>query len=67
LHDRASASPLEIEHEFVRTGHVHKPGIAGVALWTAVEADQLRAADFDEFEMTADDRRAERLGLDTGE
>ena len=45
----------------------YEPGIAGVALRTAVEADQLRTADFDEFEMTADDRRAERLGLDTGE
>src|SRR6185295_13046375 len=50
------------EHEFVRTGHVHEPGIAGVALRTAVEADQFCAADFDEFEMPADDRRAERLG-----
>jgi len=58
---------LEIEHEFVGAGPAHEPGVAGVALRAAVEADELGAADFDKLEMAADDGGAERLGLNIGE
>jgi hypothetical protein len=67
LHHCASPAALEIEHEFVGAGPAHEPGVAGVALRAAVEADKLGAADFDELEMATDCRGTERLGLNIGE
>jgi hypothetical protein len=67
LHHGASSATLEIEHEFVGAGPAHEPGVAGIALRAAVEADELGVADLDELEVAADDGGAERLGLDVGE